>query len=249
MPTAVVLLHLHEDAQRDQLDAPIEDEASRIRAALTDAEVRTPKSLLHHRTEAIQAGDSLVRIDELAGLGGLPPTYARVPIDPFDLAIEVKVPDDEPAIKVINALDGLVGRLGSCVDASKSCALIGTEHTIFNGDGPLHLVYAFRAVGGVTHDDFLQYWRNSLVEHTTKTPGKTGYRQLHVDLGLSAQLARAVGVAIDDFDGVALEWYPTVADFMAAVDWASEPQAGIIESESNINDFKSSRALVAYGAN
>jgi hypothetical protein len=203
-------------------------------------------SLVHHRDVAAAAGEVLGVFDELVSLGGLPPAFARVPLDAFDAVLEVKVPDEVGASRLIGAFEGMVGQLGAGVDPVRSCALVGVEHTIIEGNGPVQLFYAFRRIPSISHEDFVDYWEHRLVEQTTKTPGKSGYSQLHADLDLSSRFARAVGVSIDDFDGVALEWYPGVEAFMTAVSWASEPTAAIIESESSINDFKSSLAMLAY---
>ena len=43
-----------------------------------------------------------------------------------------------------------------------------------------------------------------------------------------------------------VSWYPDMDGFMSAVNWASVPKSAIIESESNINDFKSAQSMVAY---
>jgi hypothetical protein len=215
---------------------------------LSGATVRVAMSMVHHRDVAVAAGEALGAFDELLSLGGLPPAYARVPLDAFDAVLEVQVPDEVGTERLIDCFEGMVAHLDADVDLTRSCALIGVEHTIIEGDGPVQLFYAFRRIPSISHEDFVDYWLHRLVRETSKTPGKSGYRQLHADCELSGRLARSVGVAIDDFDGVALEWYPSVEDLMTAVRWASEPKAAIIESESNINDFKSSLAMLAYDA-
>ncbi len=246
MFTVEVLLRSVDDPTGAALDGPLADEAARIGSRLAGARTRLAPSLVHHRQAAIEAGEDLTDFDDLRRLGGLPPAHTRVPVDSYDHVLEIQVDDPVDHGAVTGALDGLADRLGPAIDRGSSCVVAGTADTIIAGGGPVQLFYCFRRLGSISHDEFSGYWRHRLVEHTTKTPSKTGYQQLHVDLALSSALARAVGVSVDDFDGVALEWYPDVEGLMTAVRWASEPDAAIIRSESNINDFSTATAMVAY---
>jgi hypothetical protein len=73
-------------------------------------------------------------------------------------------------------------------------------------------------------------------------------RQVHADSELSAAAAEAIGVAIDDIDGVALEWYPDLAKLWAASDWADQPGAPIVRAEIQLLDFSRARAILAYAS-
>jgi hypothetical protein len=246
MVTVELLLRLADESRRADFDAALAAEARRTGETVAGVQMRIAPSLVSCREAARSAGEPLADFDALVQAGGLPPAYARVSLTSFDSVLEIRAPDEVDPRTIVNALEGLSDRFGSIVDGTRSCALMGTEHAVIAGTGPVLLFYCFRRRPPVTHDEFIDYWKNKLVEQTTKTPAKTGYIQLHVDPELSHLAAEAAGFAIDDYDGVALEWYPDMRGFMTAVKWASEPDAAIIESEANINDFVSSMALVSY---
>jgi hypothetical protein len=227
MLTLEVLLSLIDGQPSDAFDAPLAAEAGRIAGGLPPtATTRVVHSLQHHREAARRAGDPLGRLDELLA-SGLPPAHTRVPVTSFDAVLEVSVPDG--------------------TDPARSAAVLGVDHTIIEGSGALQLFYCLRRVPALTHEQFSAYWLNQLVEHTTKTPGKSAYRQLHADPDLTLRASKAAGVAIDDVDGVALEWYPDMASFWSAVGWANEPDAGVIQAETQMSDFSRALSILGYG--
>jgi hypothetical protein len=235
--TLDVLLVLAPNESTDALDEPLADEAARLRTHLAGSgQQRVVHNLRHHRREAVAAGNALTRFDDLVE-SGLVPNATRVPINSFDAVLEISVPIETGPDVLIEAVDGLAGRLGSRFDPTRSAAALGVDHPITDGGGALQIFVCLRRMPGTTHDEFCDYWRNDLVQHTTKTPGKTGYRQLHADPALTSLAARATGVEIDDVDGVALEFYPDVAGLYAATDWASQPGSAMIRSESQMIDF------------
>jgi hypothetical protein len=247
MLTLEVLLSLIDGQPSDAFDAPLAAEAGRIAGGLPPtATTRVVHSLQHHREAARQAGDPLGRLDELLA-SGLPPAHTRVPVTSFDAVLEVSVPDGTDPARLLDGLDGLVDRLGGAADPARSAAVLGVDHTIIEGSGALQLFYCLRRVPALTHEQFSAYWLNQLVEHTTKTPGKSAYRQLHADPDLTLRASKAAGVAIDDVDGVALEWYPDMASFWSAVGWANEPDAGVIQAETQMSDFSRALSILGYG--
>jgi hypothetical protein len=262
MLTIEVLLSRADGQPSGALDASLPAEARRITARLGDgARIRVAHSLKDHREAALQAGDPLDRLDELIGTG-LPPVHARVPITSFDAVLEVTVPDGgdgtpgtrggagapgaDPGV-LLDAIDGLVDRLDSVVDPARSAAVLGVDHPIIDGTGSVQLFYCLYRVPELTHEQFSQFWRNQLVEHTLKTPRKSAYRQVHADPNLTVRAAKAAGVRIDDIDGVALEWYPDLAGLFVAIDWASQPHSEVIKAETQMTDFRRAMAILTYG--
>jgi hypothetical protein len=247
MLTLDVLLALASGVPDDALDRPLDIEATRLGAALPQGhQLRVVHNLRHHRDAALAAGNALARFDALVETG-LVPNATRVPIKSFDAALELSVPIDAGADTLLEAIAGLPGRLGATFDPTRSAVALGVDHPITYGGGSLQIFVCLRRMPGTTHDEFCDYWRNDLVQHTTKTPGKTAYRQLHADPMLTSRAAQAAGVAIDDVDGVALEFYPDVAGLYAATDWASQPGSAVIRSESQMIDFTRG-GLVGYAA-
>jgi hypothetical protein len=177
-----------------------------------------------------------------------------VPITSFDAVLEISVPDgsgaggpDAGPGDLLHAIDGLVDRLGGVVDPARSAAVLGVDHRIIDGTGPVQLFYCLYRVPELSHEQFSQFWRNQLVEHTLNTPRKSAYRQVHADPDLTAEASEAAGVGINDIDGVALEWYPDLAGLFVAMDWASQPNAEVITAETQMSDFRRAMAILTYG--
>jgi hypothetical protein len=129
---------------------------------------------------------------------------------PFDSLMEVVVEDDSMS-KLIPLFDGLASRLKDVVDATLSAALVGMEHVILPGTGPLLVLIANRRLPRFTHDGFIEYWFNYhgpfAREHTPPDAGLY-YRQFHSDMNATQQLLCASGFKIGDFDGAAECYYP-----------------------------------------
>jgi hypothetical protein len=248
MVTLELFFGLGDKQPFDSLDEPLAEEARRIASGLPNgSRMRIAHSLKHHRDAAIRAGDPLFRLDSFLE-SGLVPSHTAIPIASFDAALEFSVPEGTDPEPLFGMLGGLVDRLGPSVDPSRSAAVFGADHLIFHGDGPVQLFCCLYRAPTLTQEKFSDSWLHQLVEHTTKTPGKTAYRQVHADKDLTARAAQASGVAIDDIDGVALEWYPDAASLWAASDWADQPGAPIVQAETQLIDFSRTGAIVVYTA-
>jgi hypothetical protein len=246
MLTLELFLCLADGQPSDRLDRLLADEAHRLRSAMPDqSRTRVAHCLKHHRAGALQAGLSLERLDDFVE-SGLVPSSTAVPIASFDSVLELSVPDGTDPDWFLDRLDGLADRLASFVDPSRSAAVLGTDHLIFDGAGAVQLFCCLYRSPALTHEQFADSWLNQLVAHTGKTPGKSAYRQVHANQQLSIRAAKATGVAIDDIDGVALEWYPDVAKLWAASDWANQPGAPIVQAEMQLIDFSRARSILTF---
>jgi hypothetical protein len=245
--TLELLLCIGSDQPSGSLDGPLAEEARRLMAAMpAGSRMRFGHSLRHHRDAAIRAGVSLERLDDFVD-SGLVPSSTAVPIASFDSVLELTVPDDAGADRLIDQLEGLVDRMGPSVDPSRSAAVVGADHAIFGQGGAVQFFCCLYRSPALSPAEFSDRWLNQLVEHTGKTPGKTAYRQVHADPQLTVRAAKAIGVWIDDIDGVALEWYPDVAKLWAASDWANQPGAPIVQAELQLIDFSRARSILVYG--
>ena len=158
---------------------------------------------------------------------------------PFDAMMEVIVP--EPALdEVINLLAGLGERLTDIVDPEASSVLVGTEHVILPGSGPIMVLIANRRLPHFTHDGFLDYWLNSHGPFTRKhTPREIGfrYRQFHADAAATVRALAATGLAVGDFDGAAECFYPSAQSVRALmarteiVDQATEDELKFVDHD------------------
>jgi len=246
MLTLELFLGLDDRQPNDSLDEPLADEAVRIAQGLPyGSRMRIAHSLKHHRDGAIRAGDPLDRLDDFVE-SGLVPSSTALPIASFDAVLELSVPVDTDPGLLIDRLGGFAERFGSAIEPSRSAAVFGVDHLIFDGDGPVQLFCCLYRATALTPAQFSEGWRHQLIEHTIHTPGKSAYRQVHADPDLTRRAALAAGVAIDDMDGVALEWYPDVARLWAASDWANQPGAPIVQAETQVIDFSRARSILAY---
>jgi hypothetical protein len=130
---------------------------------------------------------------------------------PFDAMLEIVSLHNEHFATLVPLLEGLGGRLRELVDAGASAGLVGTEHIILPGTGPLLVLIANRRLPRFTHDGFIQYWFDYhgpfAREHTPPDAGLY-YRQFHTDVAATAELLRLSGLKTGDFDGAAECYYP-----------------------------------------
>lgn len=134
------------------------------------------------------------------------------------------------------------------MDAHQSQIVIGRDLVIVDGGGPVQLVYAMRRAEGTEHQEFSRFWAEQHTKIATSTPGLAGYRQLHADLALSAKAAAVAGFAASEIDGVALEWFPSLDAFAGAVGGPAEFRTRAKASETQFNDLRGARAIVAHTA-
>jgi hypothetical protein len=246
MLTLELLLARSTRASRDTFDDALDEEAAIIAADIPEGStVGVFRNLRDHREEAQAAGNSLVRFEQLLETG-LVPNHTKIKITSFDAAIEVTLPAGAAPEPLLSAIGGLSDRLGTALEPSRSAAVFGPDHPIVPGVGAVRLFVCLHRTPGLTLEEFLDWWLNQLIAHTTKTPGKSAYRQLHTDRDLTHRAAKAAGVGIDDVDGVALEWYPDLERLYSAVDWADQPNAPIIQAETQAIDFARAKAILTY---
>jgi hypothetical protein len=163
----------------------------------------------------------------------------------FDVALSVTVADEPGATdRLADAVDGLAGRLGDVLDAERSAVAIGTAHVIKEGHGPIQLFYGMRRLPAVTHEQFSDYWLQQHSKVGVVTPGLAGYHQLHVDPAPTGLAAKAGGLGVEVLDGVALEWFADMADFVSAI--GSKPSHGVAakSSEQQVHDIDRATAIM-----
>jgi hypothetical protein len=162
----------------------------------------------------------------------------------FDAVVELNAPTPTALPDLVGCLREIRASAGALIDPGRTAAVAGTDIVIVEGTGPVHLVYGMRRKAGTSHQDFSRYWEQ---QHTTVakfTPGLAGYRQLHADPELSKAAAAAAGVDLYDVDGIALEWFATLADFCSAVGAPVDFKERAKSSEGQFNDIQRATAIV-----
>lgn len=127
---------------------------------------------------------------------------------------------DEVVVDVVDsseqASSELVRRIvdvaGEHLDREHALVLMGEEHVVLAGEGPVAFAFLLRRRAPLDHEGFLDYWRT---QHTDRSvPPLAGYRQLHVDLRETAAICRSLELPAPAFDGVATAFYRDEADFL-----------------------------------
>ena len=155
-----------------------------------------------------------------------------------DVALDVAIPAIEDPDVLVGALAGLADRRGDVIDVEHAVVMIGTDFVILDGDAPLQLFYFMRRNRSLTHDEFIDTWRDQHTKIAQFTPGLSGYRQLHGNEELSLAAACSAGVERADVDGVALEWFSTIDAFISATSAPPEFLEQAKASEARFNDLE-----------
>jgi hypothetical protein len=155
----------------------------------------TPTGLPAGVLERGPGGRLLVRDPSVESEGG---TIQRGDPALFGLVWELR--GDQPATVVTSAA-AVARLLGGAVDATRSIALAGDDHVMLAGSGPAVLVYALRRLPALTLPAFHEYWSSVHAEFGRRALAGQGYRQLHADPSLSAEVAGSAGLAGHDLDG------------------------------------------------
>ncbi len=116
----------------------------------------------------------------------------------YGLAVEMQ---GEQAGALVSATAGLAERMGEAVDPARSLAVAGSDHVVLAGSGPAVLVYALRRLPTMSLEAFHDYWLSVHADFGRRALAGQGYRQLHADPELSAEVAKSAGVAGHDLDG------------------------------------------------
>jgi hypothetical protein len=158
---------------------------------------------------------------------------------PFDAIVEVSK-SDASFEDLTKAIDGLAGRLVPWIDPARSIAIAGTEHQITPGSAPLLLAFPLRRLTRLTHREFLDYWLNVHAEYGRKArvpPIK--YWQFHGDETASQAAAALAGVAIHDFDGVAMSYFTDIPELQDLLDQPSVASAALEDEKKFIDHSRS----------
>jgi len=85
-----------------------------------------------------------------------------------------------------------------------SCGVVsGTVTVVIAGEGPVFTLYPLRRIWPMSAEAFHEYWLHRHGGLARAVPGLSGYRQFHGDPHVTAELARALGFGVSDFDGCA----------------------------------------------
>lgn len=164
-------------------------------------------------------------------------------VPPFDAVVEVSKSDDGSFEPLNKAIDGLAGRLGAWVDPGRSIVIAGTEHQITPGSAPLFLAFPLRRLARLSHREFLDYWLNVHAEFGRKAripPIK--YKQFHGDEAASQAAASLAGVAIHDYDGVAMSYFMDIPELQ---DLLAQPSVANAALEDERRFIDHSRSVMA----
>lgn len=217
----MLLLTKSPETGLETLEEKLNAEWTRVRELL-------PKGTVHRRAIHL-ADDPTQQTAHAEEVKGTPP---------FDAVFEVGAPDVAWE-QLLAAIKEIPKRLESFLDLANSAVIAGVEHLIIPGEDSLTIVFAIKRLPGMAPEAFYDHWLNKHAEVGRSIPNLRGYRQFHADAAATIQAARATGVGLDDFDGVAQSYFKDVEDFLKIM---AEPEMvqDAIEDEKNFIDHTGS---------
>lgn len=153
---------------------------------------------------------------------------------PFDALFEVGAPDADYD-RLLAAIKDIPKRIEDSIDLANSTVIAGVEHLIISGEDAITIVFAIRRLPGMAPEAFYDHWLNKHADVGRSIANLRGYRQFHGDAAATKEAARATGVGLDDYDGVAQSYFKDVEDFLKIM---SEPEMvqDALEDEKNFID-------------
>jgi hypothetical protein len=140
----------------------------------------------------------------------------------FAAVLEILLNHSDDYAEALAALDGLARRLGPELDRARSTILAGDEEIVVEGQGALQIHVALARPTTLSVEEFHACWREEFGPLAATTPHMAGYRQVHVSRENTEFAARAAGLPFRDFDGIAIEWFPSPAKLQEAATWSEE---------------------------
>ena len=123
------------------------------------------------------------------------------------------------------AASGVGDRFDAVVQCDLSAAVVGVDHELVAG-GPAAVRYQYLMRRRHDHDHgrYLAHYGTIHAGIGTRMPGMLGYSQVHTDLSLSQEIARAGGLGGWQVDSVSRLWVNSVEEFLS--------QAGALGQEA-----------------
>ena len=137
---------------------------------------------------------------------------------------------------------------GSHCDLDSSAVSAGTEWTLVPGGADQDatmLLYPMRRLPGLSLQQFHDYWLNVHGRFGIGNENVAGYRQFHVDHDVSSQINTELGLGIDDFDGIAESFLPTLEAFQNIKTDEGLTQE-VLEDETRFIDYNTSATMELY---
>jgi len=141
---------------------------------------------------------------------------------PWRAALELRTVDASTTQLFEHSLRGLGAEIEAVAHPDLSTALVGRDHVFIDPQrsGPPAAVryqYLMRRRADFTHATYLERYQRVHSRFGMRTPGVTGYVQLHVDTDASQQLARRAGLGTWDVDSVSELYMESIGGFLSAV--------------------------------
>ncbi|MFV0277485.1 MAG: EthD domain-containing protein [Parahaliea sp.] len=148
---------------------------------------------------------------------------------PFDFTCELSRSDAAQSAALADALVAVIETLGERIDRRNAAVFAGREIAITAGDGSIYVIMALRRVPSLSHEEFMFHWFDRHAALGEQVAG-VRYRQDHVDLAATRQLAQRTGLDFPAMDGLAESYFDSLDDAIALL---SHPDVavGAIEDE------------------
>lgn len=148
--------------------------------------------------------------------------------------------------ELAGALRATAERLAETADVRRSAVLAGVEHTVVDGDGPLHINFVLRRPATMDHAQFCDYWLNNHGQLARDAPRRRagGYRQLHADPARSQEFATACGFGLSDYDGMVFSDHSDVERMKRAFAHPSVSEIALADERHFIDHSRSRIGLM-----
>jgi hypothetical protein len=166
------------------------------------------------------------------------------PCTPYRGTIEIVANEIDHA-DIASLVSGIGDRFGDRIHADLSTALVGVDKVFIEPQKtPVRYQYLLRRNAEFSHERYLDYNEKIHSQFGLKTPGTSGYVQLHLDLEASKALAAAAGVGVWEVDSVAELYLDSVESFVSALgglenDGGAREDAGVFIDMARSYEFAS----------
>ena len=154
----------------------------------------------------------------MASLAEDPMRFSPSSVRAYDATLELRYAGEQAESVLIEAFGGLGTRLGDCIFADLSAALIGEDKAFLdNAPTPLRYQYLMRRRHDFSSEQYRKRYAEVHAQFGLETPGIKGYHQFHVDAERSRRACRAAGFGVWGIDSVSELHIASMDEFLAAV--------------------------------
>lgn len=149
----------------------------------------------------------------------------------FDLAVEVIYPDKPRAEDIAVALAEFACDLSDLVSPAHCVAFVGRDVIFDARRGPLKFMFAMTKQPHLSQEEAMTGWQTEVGPNLASHPTRVGYIEQQGDMALCEVAIAATGYNGGAFNAIAIEWFRTPEDTVAANDWSTSYESVALASD------------------